>query len=86
MTIAALKGELKSLAEPHRAEVSLRFFQTQQGGFGEDDQFFCVTVPDQRKVAEQFEFLKLPDFETLLQVLFNCSIADFGLNLHEFGI
>ena len=67
MTVAALKRELKSLAEPHRAEVLHRFFQTQKGGYGEGDQFLGVTVPDQRKIAKQFDTLNLPDLEKLLQ-------------------
>ena len=67
MTATDLKKKLKCLAEPKRAEVSLRFFQTQKGGYGEGDQFLGVTVPDQRKVAKQFKSLKPPDLEKLLQ-------------------
>ena len=35
MTVGKLKNSLKNLAEPKRAEVLLRFFQTQKGEYGE---------------------------------------------------
>ena len=37
MTVATPKRELKNLAEPHRAEVSLCLFQAQKGGYGESE-------------------------------------------------
>ena len=67
MTVAKLKNSLKNLAEPKRAEVLLRFFQTQKGGYGEGDQFLGVTVPNQRKVAKKFDTLTSPDLKKLLQ-------------------
>ena len=67
MTVSKLKRELKGLAESSRAEKSLCFFQTQEGGYGEGDQFIGVTVPNQRRIAKQFGALKFPDLERLLQ-------------------
>ena len=68
MTVAKLKNSLKNLAEPKRAEVLLRFFQTQKGGYGEGDQFLGVTVPNQRKVAKKFDTLTSPDLKNFSRV------------------
>ena len=67
MTVGKLKNSQKNLAEPKRAEVLLRFFQTQKGGYGEGDQFLGVTVPNQRKVAKKFDTLTSSDLKKLLQ-------------------
>ena len=46
--------------------VSMRFFKTGKGHYGEGDQFIGVTVPDTRFVAKKFTHLPLSEIQTLL--------------------
>lgn len=61
-----LKSELRSLAEPKRAEASAWFFKTGPGQYAEGDRFLGVTVPNQRKVAKKYKDLSLRDVEKLI--------------------
>lgn len=62
-----LKLALKKVAAPEKAKASDWFFKTGPGQYGEGDQFIGVTVPEQRKIAQQFHNLSLKDTEQLLQ-------------------
>ena len=85
MTVAELKNSLKNLAEPNRAEVLLRFFQTQKGGYGEGDKFLWVTVPNQRKVAKKFDTLTSPDLKKLLQSsIHEHRLTSLFIMIHQF--
>lgn len=53
-TYQLIRDELKSLGTPERATVSLRYFKTGKGEYGEGDKFYGVTVPHQRQVARQY--------------------------------
>ena len=62
-----IKSALQNLSTPERREVQLRFFKTGAGEYGEGDQFIGVTVPDQRKVANEFSLkISLSKLEELL--------------------
>ena len=50
---AAVVRALKALASPAKAKASARFFKTGKGEYGEGDVFFGVTVPEQRRLAQQ---------------------------------
>ncbi len=85
MTVAKLKNSLKTLAEPKRAEVLLRFFQTQKGGYGEGDKFLGVTVPNQRRVAKKFDTLTSPDLKKLLQSsIHEHRLTSLFIMIHQF--
>ena len=62
-----IKLALQDLSTPVRREVQLRFFKTGAGEYGDGDKFTGVTVPDQRKVANEFwKKTSLTDLKELL--------------------
>src|SRR5437764_5366462 len=65
-TVDAIKAELKSLADPKRATVSLTFFKTGPGQYGEGDKFRGLTVPQMRTLAKKYRAL---DHASALQLL-----------------
>lgn len=64
--LSGLKKELKSKADPKRAEVSKWFFKTGPGEYGEGDIFLGVTVPETRKTAQKFKDIKFSEIKKLL--------------------
>ena len=62
-----IQDSLQVVASKQKAEISLRFFKTGVGQYGEGDVFIGITVPDQRKVAkEYYKTLNLNDIQELL--------------------
>ena len=66
MTAQTVETALRGLADPARAALLRRFFQTGPGQYGEGDQFLGLTVPQQRQVAREFRALPLAEVEQLL--------------------
>jgi 3-methyladenine DNA glycosylase AlkD len=52
-----VRRQMRELANPARAQVSLRYFKTAPGEYGAGDQFIGNTVPDLRKIAKQYRDL-----------------------------
>ncbi|HXQ78512.1 MAG TPA: DNA alkylation repair protein [Gemmatimonadaceae bacterium] len=65
-TLAAIKAEIQTLAEPKRATVSLTFFKTGPGQYGEGDKFLGLTVPQMRTLAKKYRKL---DHDSALALL-----------------
>ena len=65
-TAQSLKKELRKYASTQRKEVSLRFFKTGKGQYGEGDQFIGVTVPDTRKLARLFKAMSFTELSKLV--------------------
>ena len=66
MTLAALRRDLRAVADPEHATASRRFFKTGKGEYGERDRFLGVRVPELRAVARRYAGLPLQDLEELL--------------------
>lgn len=73
-----LLRDLRSSADPERAQVFQSFFQTGPGGYGAGDRFLGVTAPATRRVAKAYrdlplqevgEFLRHPYHEVRLTAL-----------------
>lgn len=62
-----LRNEIKILSSPEKAKSSEWFFKTGKGQYGEGDVFIGLTVPEQRKIAREFNTLQLSGIEALLQ-------------------
>ena len=61
-----LKKELKTKANPKKAEARQRFFKTGPGEYGEGDIFLGVTVPDARELAKKYNNLTIEEVTKLL--------------------
>jgi 3-methyladenine DNA glycosylase AlkD len=66
-TAKDVQAALRKLADPRRAKSSATFFKTGPGQYGEGDIFLGIRVPDQRKIAQQFRDLPLPEIGKLLE-------------------
>lgn len=62
----ALRKELQYYADPEKAIFLKRFFKTGKGEYAEGDIFLGIKVPNSRKIALQFQELRLDDVMTLL--------------------
>ena len=62
----ALQKELKKYSSPDRKRISMRFFKTGKGQYGEGDQFIGVTVPDTRKVVKPFAEISFVELASIL--------------------
>lgn len=67
MRITDLQKSLLSISSPERARKSEYFFKTGPGQYGEGDVFIGVSVPDQRKIAKQFNDLPLTELDRLIR-------------------
>lgn len=67
MTLADVRGRLRRLADPDRAAVFRRFFQTGPGQYGEGDQFLGIQVPPVRALAKECHDLAEADVLALLR-------------------
>ncbi|KIA90194.1 DNA alkylation repair protein [Kaistella jeonii] len=62
-----IKSALQELSILEKKEILGRFFKTGKGEYADGDQFIGVTVPDQRKIAKNFENkISLQELEKLL--------------------
>ncbi len=62
-----LRRDVKTLADPHVAAHSQRFFKTGPGQYGEGDQFVGIRVPVLRRLARQYGDLPIEQAESLLR-------------------
>lgn len=66
MSLADLRKELASAADPERAGNLARFFKTAKGQYGHGDRFIGLTVPAIRRIAHRYIHLPLTDVAKLL--------------------
>jgi 3-methyladenine DNA glycosylase AlkD len=64
--LTQLRKEILSAADPARAKVSVWFFKTGKGQYGEGDKFLGLTMPLQRKIVSRYQNFSFADIEKLL--------------------
>jgi 3-methyladenine DNA glycosylase AlkD len=64
--IGQIRSELKQSSNPSKAKILQSFFKTGPGEYGEGDIFVGVTVPELRRLAQQFPSLSLKQIQCLL--------------------
>ena len=64
--VTELRMKIKSLASPDISKTMQWFFKTGKGDYGEGDIFVGLKVPTQRKLAREFNHLKLSELKILL--------------------
>jgi 3-methyladenine DNA glycosylase AlkD len=64
--VRSLQKEIRAMGTAARAKVSLTFFRTGPGEYGEGDRFLGLTVPQVRALARKHRDLPLSDIEELL--------------------
>ena len=65
MSAARVTKAIQSLASPTQARHLQRFFKTSKGEYGYGDVFLGVTVPQIRKIANEYKDLTLPQIDKL---------------------
>lgn len=65
-TASLIQKELKTYASKQRAQVSVSFFKTGKGQYGEGDVFIGVSNPDARRVALAHKDISLVEVKKLL--------------------
>ncbi|MFQ5936069.1 MAG: DNA alkylation repair protein [Acidiferrobacterales bacterium] len=65
--LAGIRRALKKLSNRQHAEVSQRFFKTAPGEYGAGDVFLGIRVPEIRKLARQYEQLRVTPVRKLLR-------------------
>jgi 3-methyladenine DNA glycosylase AlkD len=61
-----IRQKLHQLADPAKAVVLQRFFKTGEGEYGYGDIFLGVTIPKQRRLAKEYEYLEFSELGLLL--------------------
>jgi 3-methyladenine DNA glycosylase AlkD len=86
LTATKIKLNLKSYADPEKADFFPRFFKTGKGEYGEGDRFFGVTVPNQRKVAKQFKHATQEVITALLyDSIHECRLTSLFILVEQFS-
>lgn len=64
--LAAIKAELKLVANPEKALILRRFFKTGKGEYAEGDRFVGGTVPELRRIVGHYAECPMLDIQKLL--------------------
>jgi 3-methyladenine DNA glycosylase AlkD len=65
--VEAIRAQLREIADPRIAAHSARFFKTGPKGYGRNDRFLGVRVPELRRLARENRDAPLPTALTLLR-------------------
>ena len=71
MSAARVTKAIQNLASPTQARHLQRFFKTSKGEYGYGDIFLGVTVPQIRKIANEYKDLTLPQIDKLMASKFH---------------
>ena len=84
-SLSELQKEIRSHANPEKAEILKRFFKTGKGEYAEGDIFLGIMVSAQRVIAKKFADLSLSDAEKLLHSKYHEErLASLFILLHYF--
>jgi len=67
LTLSAIRGKMRLLADKKQAEILSRFFKTGPGEYGEGDIFLGIKVPQTRRLAREGQDLSFEYLESLLE-------------------
>jgi 3-methyladenine DNA glycosylase AlkD len=67
MNYLEIRKKCQELANPAKAKIYYRYFQTQKGGYGFGDVFYGLTVPECRLIAKVFSQVSFKVLRQLLQ-------------------
>ncbi len=67
MNTKVILHELETLADVTIEQRSKRFFKTGEGEYAEDDRFWGIKVPEQRKIAKRFKNLDFNEVQQLIE-------------------
>ena len=89
MSAARVTKAIQSLASPTQASHLQRFFKTTKGEYGYGDIFLGVTVPQIRKIANEYKDLTLPQIDKLMASKFHevrfCGLVILTLQFKSFS-
>jgi 3-methyladenine DNA glycosylase AlkD len=71
MSAARVTKAIQSLASPTQARHLQTFFKTSKGEYGYGDVFLGITVPQIRKIANEYKDLTLPQIDKLMASKFH---------------
>jgi len=71
MSAARVTKAIQSLASPTQARHLQKFFKTSKGEYGYGDVFLGITVPQIRKIANEYKDLTLPQIDKLMASKFH---------------
>jgi 3-methyladenine DNA glycosylase AlkD len=69
--LSELQKETRTLANPEKSALLMRFFKTGKGEYAEGDIFLGIMVPESRKISLKYFDFSLPDTEKLLHSKFH---------------
>ena len=62
---------MRSIASGERARISMRFFKTGKGQYGEGDKFLGIAVPDMRRIVKKYRDASREDLPVFLHSKFH---------------
>lgn len=85
MTAKQVESELKKHGSQKKSEASAWFFKTAKGQYGYGDKFIGVSVPEQRKIAQEYKNLPLSEIQKLLNSkLHECRLTSLIILVNQF--
>jgi len=64
--LKSLEQVIEKVSNPEKAKLLQRFFKTGKDEYGEGDIFLGIIVPEQRKIAKEFQNLTLEELQQIL--------------------
>ena len=71
MKLQDIRSKLQKLGNKQKAKVLQRFFKTSLGDYGEGDIFLGARVPDIRKLAKEYQEIRIIEVQKLLKSPFH---------------